>query len=85
MLKKLCKISAILFTLQEIISNTILVLFFGFTKCFILLVLYPVIYIAKGLNAISNFADDRGKYYSEFLQEIYSTLSGGENNVNIQP
>lgn len=52
MLKKLCKISAILFTLQEIISNTILVLFFGFTKCFILLVLYPVIYIAKGLNAI---------------------------------
>ena len=83
MLKKLCKISDILFTLQEIISNTIFVLFFGFTKCFILLVLYPVIYIVKGLNAISNFADDQGKYYAETLQKIYSTLSVGENNANL--
>ncbi len=78
MLEKLCKLSAKLIILQEIISSTILILFLGITDCITLLIFYPLTYLLKCLSAISVYVNEQSGVYSERLKEIYETLRGKE-------
>jgi len=79
MFEKLCRISSKLFMLQEIICKTIIVLFLGFSSCAVTLIFIPVMFLAKGLVAISSYTDEQGKIFCEELSDIYKTIKGEQN------
>lgn len=79
-MKKIFKFCSNLFILQEIFTKTLLVLFFGITNCIILLIMTPLMYIAKAAIGIANYTDEQGNLYCEQLTDLYKSLYLKEEN-----
>jgi hypothetical protein len=84
MLKRICNLSAKVIMLQEIISGTIFVLFFGVISSITLLIFYPLMFPLKCLAAIANYADEQSNIYCERMQGIYMTMKGNKTNADLQ-
>ena len=83
-MQKLFKLSSNLFILQELFTKTFLVLFFGFTNCFILLISTPLMFVIKAILGIAHYTDEQGKIYCEHLADLYKQLYSKDEVLDVK-
>lgn len=80
-MKKLLKLSAHIIVIQEIIHNTIFVLFFTFVNFIFLLIYFPLFFIIKAIKTMSDYVEEKTKIYCEKLQQLIGVVKINYENI----